>query len=178
MSAPPTSAVHTPVMPEGPLTLARTLRFDASDENVFDPAAEPGEWAISGAFAFSNLAEADLAGPVRQAFANGWLGLESFGRATFVATAPIEPSEYAAQVEILAAHFVAQYGAPDLDAARPVAAEELAFMASICADHDANTLLVVERSLVEAGVNEAFRAIRPREATLDLVAVHGSADPD
>ena len=41
--------------------------------------------AVSGAFAFSNLAEGDLTGKLRQEFANGWLGLESFGRATFIA---------------------------------------------------------------------------------------------
>ncbi|MGF1551850.1 MAG: DUF6505 family protein [Paracoccaceae bacterium] len=160
------------------LQLARTVRFDESDLNVFERAAEPDEWAVSGAFAFSDLAEADLTGKTRQAFANGWLGLESFGRTTFVAVSRIEQAEYDAQVEALAAHFVAAWGAPDHDAARPVAAEELAFMASLCAEHAPNTLLVVERNLVAAGVSEGFRAIRPREATLDIVAVHGSADPD
>ena len=34
---------------------ARVIRLDDSDLNVFEPAAEIGEWAISGAFAFSNL---------------------------------------------------------------------------------------------------------------------------
>ncbi|MEL7347015.1 MAG: DUF6505 family protein [Pseudomonadota bacterium] len=156
--------------------LARTLRFDDSDLNVFETAAEPDEWAVSGAFAFSDATEDMLTGKTRQAFANGWLGLESFGRATFVAVSQIEPAEYEAQIDRLAAHFVEVWGAPDHAAARPVAAEELAFMASICADHTPNTLLVVERKLVETGVSEGFRAIAPKEATLDLVAVHGSLD--
>jgi hypothetical protein len=156
--------------------LARTLRFDESDERVFDRAAQPGEWAISGAFEFSNWGEADLTGKPRQAFANGWLGLESFGRATFIATARIEPAEYAALVERLARHFVDTYGAPGLDAARPVAEEELGFMREMCEDHDPNTLLVVTREIVDAGINESFRAIKPAEATLDMVAIHGTVD--
>jgi hypothetical protein len=158
------------------MRLARTLRFDQSDVNVFEQAAEPDEWAISGAFEFSNWTEAELTGKRRQAFANGWLGLETFGRATFVATAKIEEREVDEVVERLARHFVDAYGAPSLDAARPVAKEEVTFMLSLCEDHDPNTLLVVERELVAAGVNESFRAIKPQDASLDIVAVHGSLD--
>ena len=35
------------------MKLARTIRFDASDEHVFAHAAEEGEWAISGSFSFA-----------------------------------------------------------------------------------------------------------------------------
>jgi len=160
------------------LRLARTLRFDESDERVFERAAEADEWAISGAFEFSNWTGEMLTGKARQAFANGWLGLESFARATFVATAKIEEAEFAALVDHLAAHFVEAWGAPDLEAARPVAEEELRFMAALCEDHEPNTLLVVQRELVEAGVSESFRSIRTHEATIDMVAVHGTLDED
>lgn len=155
------------------MKLARTIRFDESDENVFEVTAQPDEWAISGAFEFSNWGEADLTGKPRQAFANGWLGLESFGRSTFVAVAEITPIEYAAAEDALARHLVDHYGAPSVADARSVAAEELGYMHEMCEDHDANTLLIVERTLVDAGVSEAFRALKPQEATLDLVAIHG-----
>lgn len=158
------------------MKLARTIRFDESDVNVFERAAEPGEWAVSGAFTFSDLTEADLTGKTRQAFANGWLGLSSFGRATFVAVAEITEAEYAQAIDALAAHFCARFGAPSLEAARPVAAEELAYMAELCGEQDANTLLTVSRSLVDAGVSEAFRTIRPAEASVDMVAVHVTPD--
>ena len=46
--------------------LARVIRLDESDLNVFEHAAEVGEWAISGAFAYSNWTEADLTGKRRQ----------------------------------------------------------------------------------------------------------------
>ena len=158
------------------MNLARTIRFDESDDNVFETAAQPDEWAISGAFAFSNWTADDLTGEQRQAFANGWLGLETFGRSTFVAVAQTTEAEFDAAIDALARHFVQAYGAPDADAARPVAAEELGYMRDMCSDHDPNTLLIVERTLVDAGVNEAFRAIKPQDATLDLVAIHGELD--
>ena len=160
------------------MRLARTLRFDESDERVFDNPARADEWAISGAFEFSNWTEDRLAGKARQAFANGWLGLESFGRATFVATAKIEEAEYEALIDRLAAHFVERYGAPDVATARPVAEEELRYMRELCEEHDPNTLLVVQRELVEAGVSESFRVIKPQDATLDMVAIHGTLDEE
>ena len=156
------------------MKLARTIRFDESDLNIFDPAADTDEWAVSGAFAFSDWREEDLTGKARQAFSNGWLGLESFGRSTFVAVAVIEPTEREAAIEALAAHFVERWGAPDLDAARPVAAEEIEFMAELCEEHAPNTLLIVERALTSAGVKESFRAIAPQAADLAAFAVHGS----
>lgn len=158
------------------MNLARTIRFDESDDNVFEITAQPDEWAISGAFAFSNWTQDDLKGKRRQAFSNGWLGLESFGRSTFVAVAQITPSELDQATRHLAQHFVDAYGAPDLEAALPVAQEEIGYMQSMCDDHDANTLLIVERTLVDAGVNEAFRAIKPQDASLEIVAVHGEVD--
>lgn len=158
------------------MKLARTIRFDDSDANVFARPAEPGEWAIPGGFAFSNWTEDDLTGKARQAFANGWLGLGSFGRATFVAVAKIEPTELQALVDALATHFVGVYGAPTREEARAAATAELGFMQELCAEHGPNTLLTVARTLTEAGVRERFRAIRPADAELEAVAVHGSPD--
>lgn len=148
------------------MKLARSIRFDESDGNVFDHAAESGEWCVSGAFAFSDWTEDDLKGKKRQAFRNGWLSVESFGRSTFVATAEIEQSEMDGIAMALAAHFVRDYGAPGLDAALPVAEEELRHMADLCDAHAPNTLLVVERTLSDAGVHEAFRVIQPAEASV------------
>lgn len=158
------------------MRLPRTIRFDASDENVFRVAAEPGEVAVSGAFAFSNLAETDLSGKLRQEFANGWLGLDSFGRSTFVAVAQVTQAEADAAAMRLAAHFVADWGAPSLDAALPVAREEIAYAAELCAGHRVNTLLVVERALETAGVREAFRVIELSDAEFsDVLGAEATA---
>ena len=158
------------------MRFARAIHFDESDMRVFASPARTGEWCLSGGFEFSDWTEADLTGKARQAFANGWLGLETFGRATFVAVTEATPEEVTAMTDALAAHFVRVHGAPSLDAARPVAAEEVAQMAALCDDHDANTVLTVARTLTEGGVHEAYRAIRAQDADLTQLAVH--ADPD
>ncbi|MEM7544669.1 MAG: DUF6505 family protein [Pseudomonadota bacterium] len=158
------------------MKLARTIHFDESDQNVFARPATTGEWAISGGFEFSNWSAGEITGKARQAFANGWLGLESFGRATFVAVAQVEEAEMEALADALATHFVTYYGAPDSAAALPAAREELTYMADLCEDHAPNTLLAVARELTEAGVREQFRFIEPQEADIMQVAVHGSVD--
>ncbi len=158
------------------MKLARAIHFDESDQHVFPQPARTGEWCLSGGFEFSNWTEADLTGKARQAFANGWLGLETGGRVTFVAVTQIEPHELEALINALAAHFVAHYGAPSPEAARPVAIEELQQMLDLCDEHNPNTLLTIARSLGDAGVHETYRVIEPQDAGLEAFAVHGSLD--
>lgn len=158
------------------MKLARTIHFDESDRNVFHYAARTGEWAISGGFEFSDWSEADLKGKNRQAFSNGWLGLETFGRATFVAVTQIEAAELEGLTTRLAQHFVDMYGAPSVEAALPVAKQEMEHAKDLCEDHDPNTLIAISRELTAAGVNEQFRAIISEDANLDQFAIHGSLD--
>ncbi|WP_226779258.1 DUF6505 family protein [Oceaniglobus trochenteri] len=158
------------------MKLARAIHFDESDTRVFHSPARTGEWCIAGGFEFSNWSEGDLTGKARQAFANGWLGCETFGRVSFVAVTAIEKGEYEALLAGLARHFVDIYGAPSEAAAREVAEAELAHMADLCADAAPNTLLTVARELTDAGVRESFRMIEPREAGLEQFAIHGSLD--
>ncbi len=158
------------------MKLARAIHFDESDTLVFHTPARTGEWAISGGFEFSNWGQADLTGKARQAFANGWLGLETFGRVTFVAVTQIETAEMDALVDNLAQHFVSIYGAPSLEQAREVALEELRQMADMCDDQDANTIFTVARELTDAGVNESYRIIEAAQAGLEQFAVHGDIE--
>lgn len=158
------------------MNLARAIHFDESDTLVFHSPARTGEWAISGGFEFSNWGEGDLTGKARQAFANGWLGLETFGRVTFVAVTKIEPAEFEQLVDSLAQHFADIYGAPSAEAARPVALDELNHMVELCEGHDPNTLLTVSRELADSGVAEAYRVIEAPDAGMDILAVHGELD--
>ncbi|WP_406644823.1 DUF6505 family protein [Aliisedimentitalea scapharcae] len=155
------------------MKLARAIHFDESDTRVFPVSARTGEWCISGGFEFSNWTEEDLTGKARQSFSNGWLGIETAGRVTFVAVTQIEPEEVDTITDALAQHFVTHYGAPDIYAARPVASEEIQHMLDLCDDHDANTLLTVSRELSASGVLESFRVIEPQAAGLDQFAIHG-----
>ena len=158
------------------MKLARAIHFDESDMNVYHSPARTGEWCIAGGFEFSNWSEGDLVGKARQAFSNGWLGVETFGRVTFVAVTQVEQAELDTLTNALAQHFVDIYGAPDVSAALPVAQDEIRHMVELCDEHDPNTVLTVARELTDAGVKEAFRMIERQEAALDQFAIHGSLD--
>ncbi len=156
------------------MKLARTLRLDLSDEHVFDLPAASGEWAISGGFEFSNWGEADLTAKARQAFSHGWYSIESGGRASVVGVANITEAELEQLRQTLALTFVEIYGAPDIDAAYPVACEEIEQMRSMCEDFEDNTLLLVSRRLTQMGIEETYRSQVPQAASLEAFAVHGS----
>lgn len=142
--------------------LPRAIRMDQSDTFVFDRAAEPGEWAVSGAFAFMHDDKASLKGKRRQAFANGFLGVDSLGRSTFVSVASAEAAEVERVVGALARQLVAGFGCPTLDLALPAAREEVAFAAELCEGHPVNTLLAVSRRLDDEGqIRESFRVVEP-----------------
>jgi Family of unknown function (DUF6505) len=144
------------------MKLLRTIRFDGSDERVFEIAACSEEWAVSGAFAFAHLAPAEVTGKTRQAFANGFLGVESFGRSTFAVVAEAAPGVREEIEARLARHFVAHYGAPDPDAALPAAREEIDFIAELCRDAPINTVFTVRRVFDPTGrIKEEFRTITP-----------------
>ena len=145
----------------------RTIRFDPSDAQVFDQAAEPGERAVSGAFAFAHLAPENITGKTRQAFANGFLGLASFGRSTFVSVSAMTAAEREAVVHILCAHLVEHHGAPDREAARGAAEEECAFIADLVAEQPVNTVFAVRRGFEENGeIREEFRIVTPPSGKL------------
>ncbi len=119
-----------------------------------------------------------MIGKARQAFSNGWMGCETFGRVSFVAVTQIEPQERDDIVTSFARHFVDVYGAPDLAAAKSVAGEEVDQMIDLCVDHAANTLLTVSRALTEAGVRETYRTIAAQDADVMQFAVHAALDEE
>lgn len=143
--------------------LPRVIRLDQSDARIFDPPAAPGEIAVTGAFAFADARADALKGRDLIAFGQGFLGLVSFGRATLVQVARVEASEVEAASLALARHFVERWGAPDVAAAMPVARDEIAFAAGLCADHAPGQLLAVEREFGAEGIVERVRAVaRPK----------------
>ena len=154
------------------LRFARAIHFDESDRNTYFNSARTGEWCIPGSFEFSNWSKIDLQGKARQAFASGWLGLETFGRVTFVAVTRIEPQEIDSLVAALSQHFVVFYGAPSAEAAAGVARGEIEYMSGICRDHAINTVLSINRDLVEDGVRERFHTIEPKAAGIEQFAIH------
>jgi len=144
------------------MKLLRTIRLDPSDTFVFEPPAEPGEWAVSGAFAFWGGDPAALQGKARAAFRSGFLGVESLGWSTLVQIVEVSDTDRANLVEALATQLVERFGAPDLPAAAAAAEEEVAFVESLCTQPQ-DTLIAVHRTYENGEVREAFRTLRPRE---------------
>jgi hypothetical protein len=151
------------------LKFPRTIRLDPSDTFVFERAAEPGEWAVSGAFVFWNQDATALGQKQRVALRSGFLGIDSLGWSTLAIVTEATEAERQAMVERLAGQLLNKFGAPDSEAARHAAEEEIAFAASLC-DHPPQTLLAVQRSVEDGEIRERFRTLKPREAT-------GGADP-
>ena len=156
------------------LRFPRTIRLDPSDTFVFERAAEPGEWAVSGAFVFWNRDPANLGQKQRVALRSGFLGIDSLGWSTLAIVTEATEADRQAMVERLAAQLLKKFGAPDLEAARAAAEEEVAFAASLC-DHPPQTLLAVQRSVENGEIRERFRTLRPREATAGADRLHAHA---
>lgn len=151
------------------MKLLKTIRLDPSDTFVFERAAEPGEWALPGAFMFLDADPAALAGKARAAFRAGFVGTGSFGFSTLAQVVEVSEQDRAAAVEAFAAALVARFGAPDLAAARAAAADEFAFAASLC-DHPADTLVALHRTGEGGDIRETFRTLRPRDGEKPLRA--------
>jgi len=146
------------------LSVLRVIRLDQSDANIFDAPAAPGEIAAPGGFAFADAEPESLSGRDLIAFGQTFLGLGSFGRATLVQIARADAAEVEAATHALAHHFVERYGAPDLEAALPVARDEMAYAQSLCADAEPGQLLAIEREFGEDGVVERVRAVKRPDA--------------
>lgn len=136
--------------------LLRCARLDDSDEEVFETAAQPGEWAIPGSFEFLHDDESTLKGKHLQAFRSSFLGLSSFGRTTLVSIASATQGQVQQAIEQLGQHLLEHYGAPDLKAALQAAKSEIEYAESLC-EYEVGTLIAVERELAEQGVEEKFK---------------------
>lgn len=144
------------------MKLLRTITLDPSDTFVFDVPAEPGEWAVSGAFRFCDRDPEKLGGKERSAFRSGFLGVKSWGWSTLVQIVPATELDRSTMVELLAAQLVERFGAPDLATARLAAEEEVAFAQSLCT-HPVGSLIAVHRSASDGELREAFRRLQLRE---------------
>lgn len=144
------------------IKVLKTIRFDQSDDHVFDHPSGVEQIAVPGGFAFAHLAESDVTGKTKQAFANGFLDVENFGRSTFVTVGLVNSDERDLALRSLAQHFVDVYGAPDLDSALEAATAEFAFVEELTSDALINTVFTVRRWFDEAGeIREEFRTIKP-----------------
>jgi hypothetical protein len=90
--------------------LLRTIRLDLSDTFVFERAADPGEWAVSGAFMFAHADPDALEGKSRAAFRGGFLGVVSLGWSTLAQIVEASEADRDALVEALGRQFYERLG--------------------------------------------------------------------
>jgi hypothetical protein len=164
------------------MKLLRTIALDRSDTFVFDVAAEPGDWAVSGAFRFCDRDPAKLGGKDRSAFRSGFLGVQSWGWSTLAQIVHATEDDRRTLVELLARQLVERFGAPDLEAARLAAEDEVAFVQSLCT-HPVSTLIAVHRSASDGEVRESFRRLQLREGqrhgkAFSFMEVEDDTEPD
>jgi hypothetical protein len=156
------------------LKLPRTIRLDPSDTFVFERAAEPGEWAVTGSFLFWDQDVTGLIGKARAAFRAGFVGVRSLGFSTLVLVTEATMEERQAAVATLARCLHERLGAPSLAAAEAAAAEEIGFAASLC-DHPINTILALHRTLEGGEIRERFRTLARRNPALGSDRLHATA---
>ena len=155
---------------------ARTIRFDDSDGRVFPHGAGADEWAVSGAVIFASAAASEIAGKQKQAFANGFLSVESLGWSTFVSIAEASDDDVRTITENLAKAFLSEFGAPDANAAQSAAESEVADMLALCANLPINTLFAIAREFDDDGeILETVRTVsapgeKPHTRIWDVVA--------
>ncbi len=163
------------------MKLLRTIRLDPSDTFIFERAAEPGEWAVSGAFVFAEANPAELQGKARAAFRSGFLGVDTLGWSTLVQIVEASAEDRTAVIDILAQRLLEKFGAPDLIAARAAAEQEVDFATSLC-DQPRDTLIAVHRSCDGGEIRETFRTLRRKDGPKPLRAfafldVEGEEEP-
>jgi hypothetical protein len=163
------------------MKLLRTIQLDPSDTFVFDSAALPGEWAVTGTFVFSDDDPDKLEGKARTAFRAGFLGVQSLGWSTLVQVVEARDEDRCAAIKTLAEHLISRFGAPSINDARAAAEEEFAFAASLC-NHPHDTLIAMHRSHEDGAIRERFRTLRPKDGPKPLRAfafldVEGEEEP-
>jgi hypothetical protein len=162
--------------------LLRTIALDLSDTFVFDVPAEPGDWAVSGAFRFCDRDPAKLNGKDRSAFRSGFLGVQSWGWSTLAQIVHASEDDRRKLVELIARQLVERFGAPDLATAYLAAEEEVRFAQSLCT-HPIGTLIAVHRSASDGEVRESFRRLQLREGqghgkAFSFMEVEDDTEPD
>jgi len=151
------------------MKLLRTIQLDSSDTFVFDTAAEPGEWAVTGTFVFAGDNPAKLEGKARAAFRSGFLGVTSLGWSTLVQIVEASEADRRTAIDTLARQLTAHFGAPGMAEAMAAAEEEFEFAASLC-NHPLDTLVALHRTHEGGEIREAFRTLRRKDGPKPLRA--------
>ena len=156
------------------LKFPRTIRLDPSDTFVFERAAEPGEWAVSGAFVFWNRDPATLGQKQRVALRSGFLGIDSLGWSTLAIVTEATEAERLAMIERLAGQLMEKFGAPDIEAAR-LPPRRRSHSQARCANIRRRRCSPCSAASKMAKSANAFAPSKPRPVAADADRLHAHA---
>jgi hypothetical protein len=140
---------------------------------IFERAAEPGEWAVSGGFLFADCEPDSMEAKERHAFRSGFLGVDTLGFSTLAVIVEASEEDRVKAIAALAQRFL-ELGAPGAATADKAARDEVAFAISLC-DHPEGTLLAVERRMEDGALRERFRTFKARERIAGADKMHASS---
>ncbi len=157
------------------LKFPRTIRLDPSDTFVFERAAEPGEWAVSGAFVFWNRDPATLGQKQRVALRSGFLGIDSLGWSTLAIVTEATEAERETMIERLAGQLMEKFGAPDSDGRAPCRRGGDRVRRPRCASIRRRRCLPCSAASKTAKSANAFALSKPRPVAADADRLHAHA---
>jgi hypothetical protein len=139
----------------------KAVRLDDSDARILAQeggAAEDREWVVSGGYAVCDLARGHRTPGCH--CDTTFVAVAARRRCTLAEVAEISDATLEQLEEDLARFFLAELGAPSLEAARAAAADECAYTAELAAGFPADVWITVQREPSEDGVGERYSVFK------------------
>jgi hypothetical protein len=139
----------------------KAVRLDDSDARILADqggAAGDGVWVVSGGYAVCDLAKGHERPHCR--CDSTFIAVGSRSRCTLAEVAEIGDATLAQLKENLAQFFLAELGAPSIEAARAAAADECAYTAGLAADFPDAVWITVKREPTAEGVGERYSVFK------------------
>ena len=143
------------------MNFLKAVRLDDSDARILAEeggAAEDGEWVVSGGYAVCDLARGHRT--PRCHCDTTFIAAGARRRCTIAEVAEIGEPAFERLKEDLAQFFLAELGAPSLEAARLAAAEECAYTAELANGFPAEVWITVRREPSADGVGERYSVFK------------------
>lgn len=139
----------------------KAVRLDDSDARILAEeggAAQDGEWVISGGYAVCDLVHGHRT--PRCHCDTTFIAAGSSRRCTIAEVSEIDAAAFEQLRDDLARYFLAELGAPSLEAARAAAADECAYTAELASGFPAEVWVTVKREPSVDGVGERYSVFK------------------
>ena len=139
----------------------KAVRLDDSDARILAQeggAAEDGEWVVTGGYAVCDLARGHRTPGCH--CDTTFVAVAARRRCTLAEITEISDNALEQLREDMVRFFLAELGAPSLDAARAAAADECAYTAELAGGFPAELWITVKREPSEDGVGERYSVFK------------------